>query len=147
MKKNLLLIAFLVGFLISLFPGESQGQITTVDFNEITGFDTFGNRDFGTTYTNSGLTFTLTSTNNSPIRAKTEIGFSGSIGLTDGNLIPNAVKQWSIKKSDNSAFQFRSIYLQEGCDCASLSGDVGAYDSNGDQIGSLVNVDFNSCSG
>lgn len=143
--KNRYVSAF-VALLILLTSLGVRAQ-TTVNFNEITGFNGFGNRDFGATYSNGGLTFTLTSSNGSVIRAKNNGGVDNSTVLTDGNTVEHAVTQWSIRKTDNSAFQFQSIYLQEGCECASLSGTVSAYNSSGGQIGSAVNVTFDSREG
>ncbi|WP_235941844.1 MBG domain-containing protein, partial [Cyclobacterium roseum] len=138
--KNSLLIALL---LLSYLP--VKAQTTTVTFNEITNY--LGT--FGETYDNGGLRFSVTkepnATLNSGIKATENDGFLGSVALNDSNLAPNGIKQWSIRKSDGSSFQFISIFLQEGGVGASTSGTISAF-KGGSQVGSSKSIDFNSAS-
>ncbi|WP_191322039.1 MBG domain-containing protein [Algoriphagus aquimarinus] len=71
-------------------------------------------------------------------------GKDGGPGLDDANFELEGIKGWKISKADNSSFQFISIWLQErGLAGISTSGTIKAF-SGGLQVGSTVNIDFNS---
>lgn len=135
--RFLLLLPFLIG--IHIF---SQAQ-TTVNFDEITG--STGNSLNGTnTYDNSGVRFQIFSGSNNDANVSSfDQGFNDTRALDDTNLSSGGVTGWKISKVDGSAFQLISIWLQEGCGCSSSSGTVKAFKS-GSQVGSTVNLDFDS---
>ncbi|SHO65144.1 Calx-beta domain-containing protein, partial [Algoriphagus zhangzhouensis] len=120
----------------------SQAQ-TTVTFDEITG-STANSLNGTNTYDNSGVRFQIFSgSNNNAYVSSFDRGFNDTRALDDTNLTVGGVTGWKIRKVDGSAFQFVSIWLQEGCGCSSTDGTVKAF-KNGSQVGSTVNVTFDS---
>ncbi|MBE8719267.1 beta strand repeat-containing protein, partial [Sphingobacterium pedocola] len=137
--------------LIFLSTSALLGQ-TTVDFNGLInshGYGkTFGAADGydGPSPINEedeagGFVFIINSTNNSVITAKSEVGYQGSTTLYDNNSAIGGITQWTIKKKDNSNFQFKGIYLKDAGAGGSLSGTVSAYRA-GVPVGSSVSVNF-----
>ncbi|WP_164122336.1 MBG domain-containing protein [Sphingobacterium sp. xlx-130] len=69
-------------------------------------------------------------------------GYQGSNALFDSNFDVGGITQWSIKKNDNSTFQFKGIFLKDAGLGGSISGTVSAYKA-GAKIGNSVAVNFN----
>ncbi|WP_339755054.1 MBG domain-containing protein [Algoriphagus aquimarinus] len=73
----------------------------------------------------------------------TNEGKDGGPGLDDANFEIEGIKGWKISRADNSSFQFLSIWVQHRGAGTSTAGTIKAF-SGGSQVGSTVNIDFNS---
>ncbi|SFB46063.1 MBG domain-containing protein [Algoriphagus aquimarinus] len=73
----------------------------------------------------------------------TDEGKDGGPGLDDANFEIEGIKGWKISRADNSSFRFLSIWVQHRGAGTSTAGTIKAF-SGGSQVGSTVNIDFNS---
>uniref|UniRef100_UPI00227AF889 Calx-beta domain-containing protein n=1 Tax=Algoriphagus sp. PAP.12 TaxID=2996678 RepID=UPI00227AF889 len=132
-------VGIFIFFLISIFPSFSQ---TTIDFNSYTVNETFP----GLSHVEGDLKFEVilgpdgVCTN--CIGVDSNEGKDGTPGLDDANFIEFGIVAWKISKADNSPFQFLSLWIQER-GLGSTSGTIKAF-KGGSQVGSTVDIDFNS---
>ncbi|MCH8559060.1 MAG: T9SS type A sorting domain-containing protein [Balneolia bacterium] len=140
MKKNLLRCLFIAAFLAFLIPQQASSQITTITFNEL------GNgQALGKSYTNSGFIFSvnLPASSSAQIISFINLGFEGTPAISDNNLEIGGITRWTIERSNGEAFQFRSIFLQQGDPLSSSSGTIQGF-KNGNPTGAAKPIQFNS---
>uniref|UniRef100_UPI0021CAAF4D putative Ig domain-containing protein n=1 Tax=Parapedobacter soli TaxID=416955 RepID=UPI0021CAAF4D len=127
----------LIGFLLLFTFHGVRGQ-TTIQFNDVDG------GGYGLSYSEGGFSFSINDPGNGRvISSQLSGGFGNSKCLWDNNDGTSGfITRWTIKKTDNSSFQFRGIYLRDPGLGGSPSGTITAYKS-GDKIGNSVPTDFN----
>ncbi|PRY84331.1 choice-of-anchor Q domain-containing protein, partial [Mongoliibacter ruber] len=140
MKRTLLIFLFFTSFFASLLPQKASAQINTITFDELA-----NNLALGKSYTNTGFTFSvnLPSGSSAQIISIQNSGFEGSMALTDNNFAFGGITRWTIRRADSEAFQFRSIFLQDGGFGSSTSGTIQGF-KNGSSTGPAKAIQFNS---
>ncbi len=140
MKKTLLLSILFFAFLSAFLPQVTSAQISTITFNELA-----HNQALGKSYTNSGFTFSVNvpSASSAQIISRQNSGFEGSMAITDNNFAVGGITRWTIERSNGEAFQFRSIFLQDGGFGSSTSGTIQGF-KNGSSTGPAKAIQFNS---
>src|SRR5690554_3179352 len=97
------IFTFILSFIILVFSFQEGKAQTTIDFNDVENFS-----GLGLAYTEGGFTFSITDPGEGrQITGRTGMGYQGTGSLYDNNLIVGAITRWTIRKTDNSTFQFR----------------------------------------